>query len=99
MAVTKLSSVTRSSYSNEVGGYTIEYNIARNEGEKAMQITGNVRSNTSKRSDPVACNIYAGVNGDLNVNFNPGISADDKTLIFSACLTDVDSIFNELNQE
>ena len=99
MAITKLSSVTRSSYFNEIGDYIIEYNIARNEGEKAMQITGSVRSNSSKRSDPVACNIYAGVNGDLNVNFNAGISAENKTLIFSTCLADIDSIFNELNQE
>lgn len=98
MAVVKLSSVTRSAYSSAVGGYIVEYTIAQNTGERAETINGIVRSSESPKSLPAACNVYAGADGSMNINFNPGISSEDKTLIFSSVVADVDSIFKELNE-
>ena len=96
---TKLSSVKRSSYANQVGDYNIEYSIVQNNGEKAQQITANIKHVNYKRGDTVTGVIYANVDGNLNVNFNPGISTEDKIAVFSTCLTDITSIFDELNKE
>lgn len=93
MAVTKLSSVTRTAYSNEVGDYKISYGITQNNEEMAERITADVRKGELRYG-----NVYANSDGSVNVNFNPKVSDEDKKLIFSTCVDDVKTIFDELNK-
>lgn len=93
MAVTKLSSVTRTAYSNNVGDYSISYSITQNNEESADKITADLKKGELRYG-----NIYMTSDGSVNINFNTGISDENKKLIFSTCIDDAKAIFNELNQ-
>lgn len=93
MAVTKLSTVTRTAYSNNVGDYSISYSITQNNDEIAEKITADIKKGELRYG-----NVYAVNDGSVNVNFNTGVSDEDKKLIFSACIDDVTTIFGELNK-
>lgn len=93
MAVTKLSTVTRTAYSNNVGDYNISYSITQNNEELAEKITADIKKGELRYG-----NVYAVNDGSVNVNFNAGISDEDKKLVFSACVDDVKTIFDELNK-
>lgn len=93
MAITKLSTVTRTSYSNNEGDYNISYNITQNNEEKAERINGDIKKGELRYG-----NVYALNDGSVSVNFNTGVSDEDKKTIFSTCVDDVKSIFDELNK-
>lgn len=82
------------SYSNSVGNYMINYSIAQSNEEKAEKIFAEIKAGEIRVGS-----LFANVDGSLNLNFNAGIYTEDKATIFSTCLTDITSIFDELNKE
>lgn len=90
--LTKLSSVTRTTYKGEAGEYALSYNISRNEGDLAKEIACVITSGSERVG-------YAniGSTGTLNVSLNTGMDGTTAKTLLAKVIDDAASIFDELN--
>ncbi len=92
MALEQVSSVVKSTYLNNVAGYDIQYNVAQDEGQNVISITGTV-----KKADVRFGYITINADGTKNISFDRPISDDDSEAIYTAALSDTKSIFEQRN--
>lgn len=92
MALEQVSSVVKSTYLNNVAGYDIQYNVAQDEGQNVISITGTV-----KKADVRFGYITINAEGTKNISFDRPISDDDSEAIYTAALSDTKSIFEQRN--
>lgn len=92
MALEQVSSVVKSTYLNNVAGYDIQYNVAQDEGQNVISITGTV-----KKADVRFGYITINADGTKNISFDRPISDDDSEAIYTAALSDTKSIFGQRN--
>lgn len=93
MALKQVSSVVKSTYLNSVSGYDIMYNVAQDEGEKVLSVTGTVK-NADIRFGYIAIN----VDGTKTISFDKPVPDADSEAIYTAALADAKSIFEQRNK-
>lgn len=93
MALEQVSSVVKSTYLNTVSDYDIQYNVAQDEGQKVLSVTGTV-----KKADVRFGYILINADGTKNVSFDRPISDEDSEAIYAAALADSKSIFEQRNK-
>lgn len=93
MALEQVSATVKSSYINEVSGYSIQYNVTQDEGQNAQIVTGFV-----KKADIRFGYVSIGADGTKNINFEKGISDEDSVSLYNAILADAKAIFAERNK-
>lgn len=93
MALEQVSSVVKSTYLNTVSGYDIQYNVAQDEGQKVLSVTGTV-----KKADVRFGYIMINADGTKSISFDKPISDADSEAIYVATLADAKSIFEQRNK-
>lgn len=94
MALQQIVATVKSSYINEVSGYTVEYNVTQDEGQNAKSVTGYI-----KKAGVRFGYISVDADGSKNINLEKGISDEDSVLLYSTIVTDVKAIFAERNKQ
>lgn len=93
MALEQVSSVVKSTYPNNISGYDVQYNVSADEGEQVKSVTGTV-----KKADVRFGYIIINADGTKNISFDRPIPDEDSKAIYSAVLSDSDSIFKQWNK-
>lgn len=93
MALEQVSSVVKSTYLNSVSGYDIMYNVAQDEGEKVLSVTGTV-----KKADIRFGYITINVDGTKTISFDKPVPDADSEAIYVAALADAKAIFEQRNK-
>lgn len=93
MALKQVSSVVKSTYLNSVSGYDIMYNVAQDEGEKVLSVTGTV-----KKADIHFGYIAINVDGTKTISFDKPVPDADSEAIYVAALADAKAIFEQRNK-
>ncbi len=93
MALEQVSSVVKSTYLNSVSGYDIMYNVAQDEGEKVLSVTGTV-----KKADIRFGYIAINVDGTKTISFDKPVPDADSEAIYVAALADAKAILEQRNK-
>ena len=93
MALEHVSSVIRTTYSNNISGYDITYTTSQNEGENTSSITGVITKNGVRYGY-----IAANSDGTKTFAFERPVSDEESETICSEMLSDVNAIFTQRNK-
>ena len=93
MALEHVSSIVRTTYSNNISGYDVTYTTSQNEGENTSSVMGVITKNGVRYGY-----ITANSDGTKTFAFERPVSDEESEVICSAMLSDVNSIFEQRNK-
>ena len=88
---TKLSSITRSKYTNKSGDIDINYEVSQNAGESVKEVSASFR-----RGGILLGSIFKNTERGINASFSSSVTDEEAKSLLNMFISDSTQIFNEL---